>query len=99
MAVRSMWRGHEIEETADVWRFADTHEPTVGSNRPCGHCGKFPTVDGHDACLGTLPGVRNACCGHGVVTDAYVQMFDNHMQGHDAVAFIASSQTTEPSDT
>jgi hypothetical protein len=27
--------------------------------------------EGHDACLGTLPGVRAACCGHGK-TKGYV---------------------------
>lgn len=26
----------------------------------------MPTPDGHDACLGELPGVKYACCGHGV---------------------------------
>lgn len=29
-----------------------------------------------DPCLGYLPGVRNACCGHGVSGAAYIQ-FDN----------------------
>ena len=53
--------------------FANTNEPTVGSSRPCGHCRKHPTPEGHDDCLGTLPGVMNACCGHGEVGDAYVQ--------------------------
>lgn len=33
--------------------------------RPCAFCGQPPTKDGHDACLGGLPGVKNACCGHG----------------------------------
>jgi hypothetical protein len=31
----------------------------------CAACGQLPTPEGHDACLGTLPGVRAACCGHG----------------------------------
>jgi len=30
----------------------------------------MPTPEGHDACLGKLPGVGAACCGHGV-DDAY----------------------------
>ncbi len=35
----------------------------------------FPTPEGHDACLGTLPGVQAACCGQGK-TKGYV-MFAN----------------------
>ena len=31
----------------------------------CPACGLCPTPEGHDPCLGTLPGVRYACCGHG----------------------------------
>ena len=38
---------------------------------PCKKCGHIPTVDGHDGCLGTLPGVKYACCGHGI-QDSYV---------------------------
>ncbi len=33
---------------------------------PCKRCGKLPTPEGYDACLGYLPGVASACCGHGV---------------------------------
>jgi hypothetical protein len=32
---------------------------------PCGLCGQLPTPEGHDPCLGTLPGVTAACFGHG----------------------------------
>ena len=34
--------------------------------QPCPKCGQLPTDEGHDACLGELPGVKFACCGHGV---------------------------------
>jgi len=34
------------------------------------------TVDGHDACLGTLPDVAFACCGHGYTENAYVWFDD-----------------------
>ena len=46
-----------------------------GQRGICGKCKKGPTKEGHDGCLGTLPGVMNACCGHGDINDAYV-MFD-----------------------
>ena len=42
-------------------------------DRPCGHCGRVQTEEGHDGCLGTLPGVKNACCGHGIEEEAYIQ--------------------------
>ena len=32
----------------------------------CKKCGETETSEGHDPCLGTLPGVKAACCGHGV---------------------------------
>jgi hypothetical protein len=31
----------------------------------CPKCNRPPTPEGHDACLGHIPGVRAACCGHG----------------------------------
>lgn len=33
--------------------------------RTCDYCG-LPCGDGPDPCLGELPGVISACCGHGV---------------------------------
>jgi hypothetical protein len=68
-------RGHPIYLDKGVWRYVDTDEPTVETwrSRPCGHCGQMETADGHDACLGELPGVENACCGHGDPSAAYVQ--------------------------
>lgn len=31
----------------------------------CPECNCEPTEEGHDACLGTIPGAISACCGHG----------------------------------
>jgi hypothetical protein len=31
----------------------------------CPHCNKARGPDGVDPCLGILPGVKAACCGHG----------------------------------
>jgi hypothetical protein len=53
-----------------------TNHSDPSSNRmPCVKCGKLPTEEGHDACLGTLPGVVDACCGHGV-KEPYI-IFEN----------------------
>lgn len=54
----------------------------------CAKCKKGPTIEGHDGCLGTLPGqIMNACCGHGNDKQAYVQYFDGkRIAGDDAIA-------------
>lgn len=74
----SYLRDHQIEMLNGVWVYSDTKEPTVENHhkRPCGHCGLQNTDEGHDGCLGTLPGIMNACCGHGRVGGAYVQFLD-----------------------
>lgn len=41
----------------------------------CGRCQQERTPERHDPCLGTLPGVAFACCGHGRV-DGYIY-FEN----------------------
>lgn len=58
-----------------MWRYEDNGEPVPETwrGRGCGHCGLQDTPEGHDGCLGTLPGVMNACCGHGDPEVAYVQ--------------------------
>lgn len=70
-------QGHETKLVTDpvtmmdTIRWADTGLPVRGNPRPCKKCGKNRTPEGHDGCLGALPGVKYACCGHGVV-DGYV---------------------------
>jgi hypothetical protein len=62
-------RGHRIVWDGNLWRYADDGTPAEdwgGMARPCVRCGQMPTPEGHDACLGTLPNVSAACCGHGV---------------------------------
>lgn len=74
----SEFRGHQIFRRGDEWFFSDNGEPvaTTWQDRPCGHCDKRNTPEGHDGCLGTLPGVVNACCGHGCREESYIQ-FEN----------------------
>ena len=47
------------------WVYDDTREPYT-EYRPCKRCSCRPTDEGHDACIGSLPNVSSACCGHGV---------------------------------
>jgi len=53
-------------------------------NLKCPKCNKEATEDGHDPCLGALPGVRAACCGHGI-DEIYGYIWfknDIHISGH-----------------
>jgi hypothetical protein len=40
--------------------------------RKCAVCKATVGPDRPDACMGTLPGVIDACCGHGVPRRAYI---------------------------
>lgn len=82
-------RGHRIKIVDGIWIYCDTKEPTAGNRKNCGFCSKEDTSEGHDGCIGTLPQVMNACCGHGIPNDAYVQ-FDNGkiIRGKTAIAFL-----------
>lgn len=88
---KSYIRGHEIEFLNGEWVYCDTKEPTQSSfgERSCGYCNEFRTPEGHDACLGTLNGVMNACCGHGQINEAYVQFMDGYsIHGKDATTIL-----------
>ena len=57
----------------------------------CAKCGKLPTKEGHDGCIGTLPDsdVMNACCGHGLNSQAYVQFRNSpRISGTEAINYI-----------
>lgn len=56
------------------WLYADTMQPvSKNKTRSCGHCKLYNNRDDVDPCLGVLPGVSNACCGHGEPNKAYIQ--------------------------
>ncbi|MCP4984845.1 MAG: hypothetical protein GY928_01910 [Colwellia sp.] len=70
----------------------------------CGHCNMNRTKKGHDGCIGELPNVRNACCGHGDDTCAYVQFnHDNYkkepnkyrISGKEALNYISENREVE----
>lgn len=68
-------RGHKVYFDGNDWRYVDNNE-IINDMRPCKRCGKMPTEEGHDACLGNINGVKSACCGHGV-EEPYVIKEDN----------------------
>jgi len=71
MTARASTRGWPIEFNGTAWIYSDTGK-TVSTMRACAFCGKPPTKEGHDACLGTLAGVAFACCGHGLSHKKYI---------------------------
>ena len=75
-SAHSFYRGWAIEWTGDSWIYADTKQPLPGwggEARPCKRCGAIMNDHEADKCLGNLPGVDNACCGHGVREQAYIR--------------------------
>lgn len=89
----SKLRGHEILYKGKEWVYKDNNEPTVNNERSCGHCSKDNTQEGHDGCLGTLPNVMNACCGHGETKEAYVQFSkDNCIRGEGALLWFIKNK-------
>lgn len=40
-------------------------EPQGTTGDGCPKCGRKPTPEGYDPCLGHIPGAVAACCGHG----------------------------------
>ena len=77
LMTRSKLRGHPIVCVNSEWLYKDTMTPTAGNERSCGHCGMENTPEGHDGCLGTLVGAKNACCGHGESDEAYIQYWND----------------------
>lgn len=79
MTARGYFRGHPLVWVNDRWVYEDNGAeiPTNGGEiRPCVKCGILFPLDNVDLCLGVLPGVDNACCGHGIRSNAYVRFID-----------------------
>jgi len=69
----SFHRGHEIIVDNELWLYKDNNKPVkLDPNRKCNKCKKENTLEDHDPCLAGLPGVINACCGHGT-DEGYIQ--------------------------
>lgn len=65
--VTAYQRGHKTywDDKIKGWCYLDDGS-RADYERPCTQCHKLPTKEGYDACLGHIPGVKSACCGHGV---------------------------------
>ena len=88
--MKQQYRGNEIFEWNGRWYYFDDSKPVEhDKNRACGYCHRANTDEGHDGCLGRLHNVMNACCGHGVIGDAYVQLNSGLIfHGPDAMKFL-----------
>lgn len=64
--IRGFRRGNPIEYQNNRWVYSDDKTPVEDEERPCTRCGRMPTPEGYDACLGHIEGVISACCGHGI---------------------------------
>jgi hypothetical protein len=83
-------------------RYADDLTPTVDEagesvERPCVLCGLLATPDGPDPCLGLLPDVRAACCGHGV-DEPYVVVAHGTVCGQQALDYFSHSGVGPPAE-
>ena len=83
MTAKSFCRGHPTIWLNEIqkWVYEDTKESINDVIRPCVQCGAIMSDDiesdgAIDFCLGKLEGVISACCGHGIVEEAYIS-FDN----------------------
>lgn len=82
-----------VGHTNDIKRINMYTPEMAGSGQYgiCVKCKKGPTKEGHDGCIGTLPGrdVMNACCGHGLDEQSYVQFWNNpRIAGKEAIDYI-----------
>lgn len=65
-----------LKKQQNAWKYhLETRSPTsfslwvvhiLNDSRPCKRCGRMPTKEGYDACLGYIKGAKSACCGHGI---------------------------------
>jgi len=69
--ITSLSRGNITIFKNGIWVYEDGTPADI--DRPCKKCGKMPTPEGYDACLGYVEGVSSVCCGHGV-EEGYVIM-------------------------
>ena len=66
---------------AQCIRCSVVYEVVEWAPRTCKHCHLSYGESLHDPCLGTLPDVVEACCGHGDETARYVTYRDGRFEG------------------
>src|SRR5215467_11081414 len=73
--------------------------PNDGAAAYCPHCDQ-DVPDGPDLCLGTLPDVSEACCGHGWATQPYLLFTDGRrLEARNAVRWFDDAGVGPPAVT
>ena len=67
MTARGIIRGHDAyyDATASQWCYTGTNQPVDRTTVNCPQCDAACGNNAPDPCIGTIPGVTSACCGHG----------------------------------
>jgi len=77
---KSWLRGHPIIWINEKGVYEDDKSDIPVNDedtRPCASCGvKYGMGIQADPCLGILPGVDSACCGHGIKENAYIRFIN-----------------------
>lgn len=69
--------GHVIYQDKDGnWLYKADDTP-LSEQKACLKCNMMPMDNGNDPCLGDLPGVVGACCGHGLPEQQGYILFEN----------------------
>ena len=71
--MESKSRGRKIFSDKEGWKYKDGGGLVNKTAIECGHCGILCEPGKPDPCLGILPGVDFACCGHGDHRLSYVK--------------------------
>ena len=87
--------GHKVIFINGVQLYADDLSP-AHVLRPCKRCNQFPTPEGYAHCLGKLPGVSSACCGHGV-EKPYAMFYEGCTEGAKTQGQPAEPQASQAS--
>lgn len=91
--VTSHARGNKIYYDGKDWRYSEDDTLVNENEKPCARCGRMPTKEGYDACLGYIEGATSACCGHGV-EPGYVLRGDNLLSiSPDATIYLSGPIT------
>ncbi len=64
MTASGHFRGQLVYYIDNKWCYENG--TIADENAACVRCGKPPTKEGYDACLGYVLGATSACCGHGI---------------------------------
>ena len=72
--VNGYHRGYNIyADNGQPWRYTEDDKLVAKVEKPCFRCGHVHAKEAPDRCIGHLPGVLTACCGHGEPQKAYIK--------------------------